>query len=167
MLATVWRCLKGLLKVCRWLKGLLSIKATSQIGSRNQSTSGVKVSDSPSSVVLAGQGNTVIQVSSVTPSETDSPFPDLEKQMPELFAEMRKDLAEHPFAREFVILKKGWGYNADPNKTTLVYYFEDHPDLRNKLRILQNHRLIQEITYNNTERFTMTEELVNHLMLQK
>ena len=87
--------------------------------------------------------------------------------MPELLAEMRKDLAKHPLAREFVILTKSCLYNADPNETVLAYSFEDHPDLRNKLHILQNHGLIQEITYNNTERFTMTEELVDYLMPQK
>jgi hypothetical protein len=45
----------------------------------------------------------------------------------------------------------------------LVYYFDDHPDLENKLLILQNYGLIQDITYNNTTRYIITEELASYL----
>ncbi len=100
-----------------------------------------------------------------TPTEagSDDIFARLEEMIPELLAEMKQDLSEHPYAREFVILSRNWSYNADPNKITLVYYFEDHPDLRNKLRILENYGLITEITYNNTERFVISEALAKYL----
>ncbi len=86
--------------------------------------------------------------------------------MPDLLGEMRKDLAKNPLARDFVILKKSSVYNADSDKMILVYYFDDHRDLRNKLRILENHGLIEEITFNNTERFVLTEALVGYLTAQ-
>lgn len=45
----------------------------------------------------------------------------LERLMPELLAEMRKDLSEHPLRREFVVLKKAWVYWGRGHE--LVYYF--------------------------------------------
>jgi hypothetical protein len=90
-------------------------------------------------------------------------FIDVEKLIPELLAEMRKDLLEHPFAREFILMPKGATYNGDPNNLILEYYFESHTWLRSKLRILENHALIYEITYNSTPRFVISEELAAYL----
>ena len=81
--------------------------------------------------------------------------------MPDLISEMRKDLTSNPLSREFVILKKSWVYGGKGYE--LVYYFDDHPDLENKLLILQNYGLIQDITYNNTKRYIITEELASYL----
>ncbi len=81
--------------------------------------------------------------------------------MPGLISEMRKDLTSHPLTREFVILKKSWSYWAKGYE--LVYYFDDHPDLENKMLILQNYGLIQDITYNNTTRYIIIEEFASYL----
>ncbi len=81
--------------------------------------------------------------------------------MPELLAEMRKDLRENQLSREFVVLKKGWAYW--PKGHELAYYYEEHPDLDNKLQILQSLGLVKEITYNNTKRFIITEQLAEYL----
>lgn len=151
MWATVWS----------WAKRLIAGEGSSQFGSRNQSASGVSVGDN-ASVVAVGQAITVVQGSSPTAASADT-FQTIERQIPALLAEMRKDLVQHPFAREIVILTKTCVYNASPHKTTLIYYFEDHSDLRNKLRILENHGLIHDITYNNTERFVMAEGLAAYL----
>lgn len=86
----------------------------------------------------------------------------LESDLPDLLAEMRIDLKEHPFHREFILLKRGWAYNAG-GQVTLSYYFEDHHDLRQKIRILENHGLVQNITHTNVERFSISEELVDYL----
>lgn len=94
---------------------------------------------------------------------TAIPFHKLETLMPDLLAEMREDLAEHPLKREFVLLKKAWKYWASGNE--LAYYYDDHPDLRNKIRILENYGLIEDITYNNVDRFIITEKLVAYLSL--
>lgn len=89
-------------------------------------------------------------------------FRKAEQLMPELLMEMRSDLASHPLSREFVVLKKSWAYWAKGNE--LVYYYDDHPELDNKLRILENLGLVEEITYNNTKRFIFTEKLADYLM---
>jgi hypothetical protein len=87
----------------------------------------------------------------------------LEAELPDLFAEMRSDLKDNPFIREFILKGKGWGYNADPNNPVLAYYFENHPHLRQKVRVLENHGLVQDITFNNVDRFQMSEELAEYL----
>ena len=98
---------------------------------------------------------------SSTTTNSDQKFIKLENLMPDLISEMRKDLTSNPLSREFVILKKSWSYWAKGYE--LVYYYDDHPDLENKLLILQNHGLIQDITYNNTTRYTIGEELASYL----
>ena len=94
-------------------------------------------------------------------TNSDSKFIKLGSLMPDLISEMRKDLTSNPLSREFVILKKSWVYGGKGYE--LVYYFDDHPDLENKLLILQNYGLIQDITYNNTKRYIITEELASYL----
>jgi hypothetical protein len=59
------------------------------------------------------------------------------------------------------MLKRAWSYWAKGNE--LAYFFDDHPDLENKVRILENLGLVQDITYNNVKRFVFTEELVDYL----
>jgi len=76
---------------------------------------------------------------------------------------VKNDLSEHPFGREFIIISKNWIYSENPNNLVFEYYFEDHPYLRNKLRILENYVLIYEITYNDTPRFVISEELAAYL----
>jgi hypothetical protein len=94
-------------------------------------------------------------------TEPDAAFLRAERLMPDLIAEMRDDLAENPLSREFVILKKSWSYWAKGNE--LAYFYDDHSDLDNKLQILQGLGLVQDITYNNTKRFIITERLAEYL----
>ena len=85
----------------------------------------------------------------------------LESFIPDMFNEMRNDLTANPLSREFIVLKKTWTYNGP---SVLVYYYEDHPDLENKLIILQNCGLIRETTYSNVSRYVISEELAGYLM---
>lgn len=94
-------------------------------------------------------------------SDSAQVFIRLERVMPDLLAEMRKDLTEQPLSREFVVLKKAWSYWARGHE--LAYYFEDHPELENKLRILLNHGLIQDITHGNVSRYIISEDLARYL----
>jgi hypothetical protein len=94
---------------------------------------------------------------------SESIFTDIENLIPELLAEMKKDLREYRVAREFIIRSKDAVDNEDENNFILQYFFEDHDWLRSKLRILENHALIYEITYNNTLRFVISEELATYL----
>jgi hypothetical protein len=83
--------------------------------------------------------------------------------MPELILEMKKDIHENPLAREFVLFKKNWTYN-NPHGTILFYFYDDHTELDNKIRLLERNGLVEEITYNNTDRFLFNEEFVEILI---
>lgn len=97
-------------------------------------------------------------------SEDD--FTKLRQLMPELFDEMRKDLAKNPLCREFILLGKTWGVGLpDPNKQTLCYYFEEHDSLKEKCGILESKGYVEDLTISNTDRYLMTEQLVE--MLQR
>ncbi|HMG72582.1 MAG TPA: hypothetical protein VK582_03705 [Pyrinomonadaceae bacterium] len=94
-------------------------------------------------------------------SESDS-LAKVEKLMPNLLAEMRADLADNPLCREFILLERGWIYNHQGN--TLVYYFDDHPKLKNEIRILENHGLVKDIKYKKVARYVLGEEFVEYLL---
>jgi hypothetical protein len=81
--------------------------------------------------------------------------------MPQLLMEIRNDLAQYPLRREFVILRRTWTYWAEGHE--LVYYLDDHPELLSQLQILENYGLIREITYNNVDRYLISEELAEYL----
>lgn len=106
----------------------------------------------------------VVKPSFVLSKPSEGEFPKIEGQIPKLLAEMRTDLLQHPFAREFVTMPEGSIYNGTSENLVLQYYFETHPYLRSKLRILENYGLIHEITYNNCPRFVISEELAAYLI---
>jgi len=85
----------------------------------------------------------------------------MERLVPDLLAEMRADLAAHPLRREFVVKKRSTGYWAKGNE--LLYFYDDHPELDDMLRLLENVSLVREITYNNAKRFLISEELAEYL----
>jgi hypothetical protein len=93
----------------------------------------------------------------------EAAFSKIERLMPDLLAEMRKDLAHFPLCREFVALRKALVFNY-PERTLFTYYFEDHKDLDGKLRILENLRLIRDVRHNDVPRFVIEEELADYLM---
>lgn len=88
-------------------------------------------------------------------------FLKIEECMPSLINEMKQDLKDHPLYREFVLLKRSWGYWS--KGIELVYYYDDYPELDNKVRIIENLGFINDITYNNTKRYVMSEEFVDYL----
>jgi hypothetical protein len=92
---------------------------------------------------------------------TGPEYAELEKDMPELLAEMSTDLKAAPLIREFVILDtKGNIYNGEG---VFAYYRTSHDQLDPKLHILVNQGLITEHTYNNVDRYRFTEEFVKYL----
>lgn len=82
--------------------------------------------------------------------------------MPELILEMRKDLLENILEREFVLLKREYGYQDSRN--IFRYFYNDHADLDNKIRLLERHSLVEEITFNRTSRFLFNEVFVEILL---
>ena len=87
----------------------------------------------------------------------------LEHLMPELFAEMREDLKRIPLCREFIVMAQQAMYVGGDNKQVLVYYYESHADLANKVSVLANAGAVMDITYTNVDRYMMSEALVNYL----
>ena len=112
--------------------------------------------------MAVGQGITINQ-GTIPRGEPEISFAVLEKRLPELFAEMRTDLKKHPFAREFVLFPKGAHYNGQ-NKPMLFYYFEEHQNLRDKIRILEHYNLVKHIEHKHyIDHFVFLEPFVDYL----
>jgi hypothetical protein len=92
---------------------------------------------------------------------------ELEANMPDLIAEMRQDIEGNPFCREFVLHSRTWSINVDPNNAVFGYTFQDHPHLRQKIRVLENHGLVTDISYGNLDRFIMSEEFADYLLCRE
>jgi hypothetical protein len=45
-----------------------------------------------------------------------------------------------------------------------MYYYEDHGDLDEKIRILLNHRVIQDISNGQVKRYLMLEQFADYLV---
>jgi hypothetical protein len=90
-------------------------------------------------------------------------FADLERKMPELIAEMRADLREQRFTREFVVLSNGWSYNSG-RTPHFSYFFEDHPELLGKLQICVHYRAIYDVKHNQVDRFNFSEDFTEYLL---
>ncbi len=84
-----------------------------------------------------------------------------DRLMPDLMNEMRQDLSNYPLCREFVLLKKSSAYNGTGNE--LVYYYDEHEQLDNKISVLLNNGLIRDVTRTNTLRYKFIEEFVDYL----
>jgi hypothetical protein len=93
--------------------------------------------------------------------ENEYNYTKIERLMPDLLADMRKDLTENPLVREFVVLKKGWVYNA--TGPYIHYDLDVYSNLQEKLRILENYSLIRDITYNSVKRYVMSEQFAEYL----
>lgn len=95
------------------------------------------------------------------PARVQAAIKKAEQMMPELLQEMRMDLHDHPFARVFVLLRKGWSYWNDGS--TLEYFEEAHGHLGQKAGVLDNLGLVDDITFNNVKRYRISEEFAEYL----
>jgi hypothetical protein len=88
-------------------------------------------------------------------------FNEAKDKMPGLIGEIKKDLEnpEYLLVREFFIISKRNILNTDSK--TLVYYYEEHEDLKEKVQILENMGFVTDITPGNCPKYRMTEEFVN------
>ena len=89
-------------------------------------------------------------------------FRRMERLMPGLLEEMRTDLASSPLKRELIVMSRRHIYNSG-GKKILIYYYEDHDDLDDKFGLLVNVDLVTNITYNNVDRYLISEPLVEYL----
>jgi hypothetical protein len=88
-------------------------------------------------------------------------YGNLERSMPNLLREMRQDLSKHPVIREIILLdSEGNCYNGSG---VFIYYRSVHPDLDGMFQVLENNGLVQNMTYNNTDRYRVSEQFARYL----
>lgn len=90
---------------------------------------------------------------------------DFSNGMDILLSEMKQDLNNDSFRREFVLLQKGWGYWA--SGTEFVYYYDDHQSLDNKIKYLENNNCVIDITTKNVKRYKFNENFIEYLKKEK
>jgi len=90
-------------------------------------------------------------------------FPGLERKLPELLAEMRTDLKNKPFTREFVVLSRAVMYNPGP-VPFFTYFLDDHEELLAKLQICEHWGAIYDVKRNSVPRWNFTEDFVDYLL---
>jgi len=66
-----------------------------------------------------------------------------------------------PLGRDLVTLSKAWSYWN--NGSTLEYYYEAHPNLDQKMGVLENLGLVRDIAFNKVKRYRMTEDFAEYL----
>jgi hypothetical protein len=88
----------------------------------------------------------------------------IERMMPDLLREMREDFGKHPVIREMILMdSEGNCYNGGG---VFSYYRSVHPDLDSMFQVLENNGLVQNITYNNTDRYRVSEAFARYLQGQ-
>jgi len=88
-------------------------------------------------------------------------FGHIERAMPDLLREMREDFGKHPLIRELILLdSEGNSYSGGG---VFCYYRSTHPDLDSMFQVLDNNGLVQNITYNNTDRNRVSEPFARYL----
>ena len=94
-------------------------------------------------------------------------FQQVQKQMPQLIAEMKKDLnnPEHQFIREFFVTSDKLIVKTQDKY--FFYYTEKHGDLQCKIHILENHGYIIDVTPGDAPKYRMTEEFVKLILDSK
>src|SRR4051794_9729907 len=86
----------------------------------------------------------------------------VERMMPALLREMREDFDKQPVIREMILLdSEGNIYNGGG---VFIYYRSTHPDLDSMFQVLENNGLVQNITFNNTDRYRVTEPFARYLL---
>lgn len=106
------------------------------------------------------------EIEGTIPASTNpqsSKFVKIERLMPELLSEMKTDLSNFPLVREFILFSRNWVYNGG-TRQFFTYFFEDHKDLKSEIQILENLGLVKEITFNNVDRYIMSEDFADYLL---
>ena len=88
-------------------------------------------------------------------------FKDLRKMMPELFDEMKVDIAgdKGGLVREFFVLPNE-GVTVSSAKPRFSYFEEQHQDLRNKFSLLSDAGFLADVSVPDTTIFRMSDKFV-------
>lgn len=93
----------------------------------------------------------------------EAPYKKVQSMMPELIGEMSDDLKRNPLVREFFLASKKWAMNIPG--PAFLYYFEDHENLSNKLRILENYGFVfEDVSIGDSKKYRMMEDFVEFLL---
>lgn len=89
-------------------------------------------------------------------------FARIKQRMPQLIAEMKKDLTEEGGAcvREFFVKGKNTMLGGS-SKRRFAYFPEEHENLKGKMDVLENAGLIMDVTTGNVPIYRMSEEFVS------
>lgn len=97
-----------------------------------------------------------------------NPIEELIRSMPALMSEMRKDLHSPDGAtvREFFVLPNQRVMLGGSSKPRFIYYEDVHPTIMSQLDLLEEHRLVKDVTPvgNNVKIYRMSESLVSQLL---
>ena len=95
-------------------------------------------------------------------------FRQVSSKMPKLIKEMQEDLLQPEFGivRElYVIPNRRVAFNS--REKYLSYYETEHPNLRHKLKLLENNGFIQDVTRTNTTQYRMSEQFASYVLEAK
>ena len=90
-------------------------------------------------------------------------FLNVAKKMPNLIKEIQEDLKKPEFTviREFFVLPNNRVMFNSGVERCLFYFEEQHDNLKHKIKLLENHGFVNDITHTNTPKYQMTEEFVD------
>ncbi|MBL7205670.1 MAG: hypothetical protein ISS63_15295 [Desulfobacteraceae bacterium] len=96
-------------------------------------------------------------------------FINLVQQMPDLIKEMQEDLSnpESMVIREFYILPNDQVLFNSGGEMCLFYYEDQYENLIHKIKLLENHGFIYDVTHTNTPKYRMHEEFVECVIKAK
>ncbi len=87
-------------------------------------------------------------------------FARLEKMMPDLLSALRKDQKENELRRQFAVAESS---RLASDLGCVEYYDTDIPQLFDKVQILLNYKLIEDISRGGTKRYVIREKLAKYL----
>ena len=87
------------------------------------------------------------------------------EEMPVLLNEMREGLLSDPYVREFFVLSSRQISLARTTQTRWIYYDEDHPNLLDKIHILEERGFVRDVTTaGSAPIFRMTDDFAQCLL---
>ncbi|MCO6432758.1 hypothetical protein [Nitrosomonas nitrosa] len=104
-------------------------------------------------VVIAHSWNTHVAQEAI--SKLKNLFDRLWQEHTPLLSEIKRDMdnPDYQFQREFYVIKKNQRFSLSLPRPCLVYYLDEHNDLENQLRNLEEHGFVINVTDPNKDKF--------------
>jgi hypothetical protein len=89
-------------------------------------------------------------------------FEAVRRQIPDLIADLRGEIVEHPLIRDFLIVpNKDCMFGSD---TPAFFYYEtEYPEAAQQTRLLAAHGYVEDIQTGHFAKYRITESFVEHL----